>query len=54
MKSISITGKRNTDKIKSLENPDMICERNSIKKFSKEKKKIFLIINLRQMEFLLY
>jgi 5-methylcytosine-specific restriction endonuclease McrA len=36
MKSISITGKRNTDKIKSLENPDMICERNSIKKFSKE------------------
>ena len=36
MKSISITGKRNTDKIKTLENPDMICERNSIKKFSKE------------------
>ena len=36
MKSISITGKRNTDKIKSLENPDMIFERNSMKKFSKE------------------
>ena len=36
MKSISITGKRNTDKIKTLENPDMICERNSMKKFSKE------------------
>jgi 5-methylcytosine-specific restriction endonuclease McrA len=36
MKSISITGKRNTDKIKSLENPGMICERNSMKKFSKE------------------
>ena len=36
MKLISITGKRNTDKIKTLENPDMICERNSMKKFSKE------------------
>ena len=36
MKSISITGKRNTDKIKSLENPDMIFERNSMKKFSKD------------------
>jgi hypothetical protein len=36
MKSISITGKRNTDKIKTLENPNMICERNSIKKFPKE------------------
>ena len=36
MKSISITGKRNTDKIKSLENPDMICERNAMKRFSKE------------------
>ena len=36
MKSILITGKRNTDKIKTLENPDMICERNSMKKFSKE------------------
>ena len=36
MKSISITGKRNTDKIKTLENPDMICERNSIKKFPKD------------------
>jgi 5-methylcytosine-specific restriction endonuclease McrA len=36
MKSISITGKRNTDKIKSLENPDMICERNSVKKWAKE------------------
>ena len=30
MKSISITGKRNMDKIKSLEKPDMIFERNSI------------------------
>ena len=36
MKSISITGKRNTDKIKSLDNPDMICERNSVKKWTKE------------------
>lgn len=36
MKSISITGKRNTDKIKTLENPDMICERNSMKKFPKD------------------
>jgi 5-methylcytosine-specific restriction endonuclease McrA len=36
MKSISITGKRNTDKIKTLENPDMICERNAIKKFPKD------------------
>ena len=36
MKSISITGKRNTDKIKGLENPDMICERNAMKRFSKE------------------
>jgi 5-methylcytosine-specific restriction endonuclease McrA len=36
MKSISITGKRNTDKIKSLENPSMIFERNSMKRFSKE------------------
>ena len=36
MKSISITGKRNTDKIKTLENPDIICERNSMKKFPKE------------------
>jgi hypothetical protein len=36
MKSISITGKRNTDKIKSLDNPDMIYERNSVKKWTKE------------------
>jgi hypothetical protein len=36
MKSISITGKRNTDKMKSLDNPDMICERNSVKKWTKE------------------
>ena len=36
MKSISITGKRNTDKMKILENPDMVCERNAIKKFSKD------------------
>ena len=36
MKSVSITGKRNTDKIKTLENPDNICERSSMKKFSKE------------------
>ena len=36
MKSISITGKRNTDKIKSLENPEIICERSSMKKVAKE------------------
>ena len=36
MKSISITGKRNTDKISSLENPDIVHERNSIKKWSKD------------------
>jgi 5-methylcytosine-specific restriction endonuclease McrA len=36
MKSISITGKRNTDKISSLENPDIVHERNSIKKLSKD------------------
>jgi 5-methylcytosine-specific restriction endonuclease McrA len=36
MKSISISGKRNMDKIKSLENPDIIHERASMKKVSKE------------------
>jgi 5-methylcytosine-specific restriction endonuclease McrA len=36
MKSISITGKRNTDKINSLENPDVVHERNSIKKWAKD------------------
>ena len=36
MKSITILGKRNMDKIRNLENPDMICERSSMKKVSKE------------------
>ena len=36
MKSISITGKRNTDKINSLNNPDAIHERNATKKWSQD------------------
>ena len=34
MKSISIKGKRNTDKINSMNNPDIIHERTAIKKWS--------------------
>jgi hypothetical protein len=36
MKSISIKGKRNTDKINSMNNPDAIHERTAIKKWSPE------------------
>ena len=36
MKSISITGKRNTDKINSMNNPDAIHERTATKRWSKE------------------
>ena len=36
MKSISITGKRNTDKINSMNNLDAIHERTATKKWSKE------------------
>ena len=36
MKSISIKGKRNTDKINSMNNPDTIHERVAIKKWTQE------------------
>ncbi len=36
MKSICIKGKRNVDKIKSLDDSELICERNSIKMVSRE------------------
>jgi len=36
MKSISIKGKRNTDKINSMNNPDIIHERTAIKKWPPE------------------
>ena len=36
MKSISITGKRNTDKMKTLDNPDIVLERNVVKKWPQE------------------
>ena len=36
MKSISISGKRNTDKMKSLDNPDIVLERNIVKKWPQE------------------
>jgi 5-methylcytosine-specific restriction endonuclease McrA len=36
MKSISIKGKRNTDKINSMNNPDAIHERVAIKKWTQE------------------
>ena len=36
MKSVSITGKRNTDKMKTLDNPELILERNVVKKWPQE------------------
>ena len=36
MKSVSITGKRNTDKMKVIDNPDIILERNVVKKWPQE------------------
>ena len=35
-KTINIVGKRNQDKIKSIENPDFVIERSKIKKWDKE------------------
>ena len=36
MKSVSITGKRNTDKMKTLDNPELVSERNIVKKWPQE------------------
>ena len=36
MKSVSITGKRNTDKMKTLDNPELVSERNVVKKWPQE------------------
>ena len=36
MKSVSITGKRNTDKMKTLDNPELVLERNVAKKWPQE------------------
>jgi hypothetical protein len=41
MKSISITGKRNTDKMKTLDNPELVLERNVAKKWSQEIVKLY-------------